>query len=208
MILREEWTNLVSKYSEDQNQIDKYWSEIERQYTGKSRYYHNLKHIEDILEQCRLNEDSINDIDALKFAIWYHDIKYDITRKDNEEKSAELAKIRMSEIGINLESLQKCKELILATKSHDLNTFTYDEDFKWLLDFDLSILGREPAKYEIYRQQIRKEYWIYPTILYNRGRKKVLKKFLESGEIFKTSIYQERFEHQARINMRRELDQL
>ena len=32
----------------------------------------------------------IHDLESVKFAIWYHDIIYKSTKKDNEEKSADL----------------------------------------------------------------------------------------------------------------------
>jgi hypothetical protein len=44
--------------------------------------------------------------------------------------------------------------------------------------------------------------------LYNPGRKKVLKHFLDMKTIFKTAYFQEKYERQARINLASEMETL
>jgi len=74
-----------------------------------------------------------------------------------------------------------------------------------LLDLDLSILGKDPQYYLEYAAAVRKEYSIYPDFMYRRGRKKVLKKMLEQECIFKTDLFKEKYESQARKNLQSEL---
>jgi len=62
--------------------------------------------------------------------------------------------------------------------------------------------------YENYTHQLRKEYAVYPDLLYNEGRKKVLMHFLEMNRIFKTDEFYNQFEKQARENLKRELKEL
>jgi predicted metal-dependent HD superfamily phosphohydrolase len=52
---------------------------------------------------------------------------------------------------------------------------------------------------------VRKEYLIYPDLIYNPGRKKVLHHFLAMDRIFKTDFFYNKFEQQARQNLRKEI---
>lgn len=75
----------------------------------------------------------------------------------------------------------------------------------YLLDVDLSVLGKDTQTYLGYTKQIRKEYSIYPDFLYNLGRKKVLQHFLELENIFKTEDFRDKYESQARKNIEFEI---
>ncbi len=75
-------------------------------------------------------------------------------------------------------------------------------------DADLSILGSDPDTYKVYSKQIRREYSIYPEIIYNPGRKKVLTHFLKMDKIYKTEEFSDRYELNARINIQTELNSL
>ncbi|GAB5525289.1 MAG: hypothetical protein Roseis2KO_31610 [Roseivirga sp.] len=81
-------------------------------------------------------------------------------------------------------------------------------DTNYLTDIDLSVLGAAPEVYQNYTVAIRKEYSIYPGFLYKRGRKKVLKHFLEMEHIFKTELFREKYEDRARKNLQAELNSL
>jgi len=69
-------------------------------------------------------------------------------------------------------------------------------------------LGQPSDVYEQYCGQIRKEYSIYPDIVYKPGRKKVLIHFLNMEKIFKTSFFYDKYELQARANLESELKRL
>lgn len=56
--------------------------------------------------------------------------------------------------------------------------------------------------------QVRKEYSIYPDLLYKPGRKKVLQHFLQMERIFKTQVFYDKYETQSRRNLEKELNQL
>ena len=85
---------------------------------------------------------------------------------------------------------------------------TENLDNAYLLDLDLSILGTDWEIYNKYTQNIRKEYKIYPDILYKPGRKKVLKHFLERDSLYFTERFKTKFEKQARNNLIQEIDML
>ena len=57
-----------------------------------------------IIELKKVNEE-IKDIDSILFSVFYHDIIYKSTSKDNEEKSAEIAKSRLEKINLDLSNL-------------------------------------------------------------------------------------------------------
>lgn len=200
--LKSTFSDLISKFSSDEKLKLDYWKEIEQSYSQKSRQYHNLIHLENMIRELGEVKDEIIDYDALLFSVFYHDIIYKATSKDNEEKSAEIAKKRLEKINISNEKIVKIYNQILATKSHKRSD---DSDTNFLLDIDLAILGKDWNVYENYVHQIRKEYSIYPDFLYNPGRKKVLTHFLEFDAIFKTDYFKEKYEKMARENIQREI---
>ncbi|WP_336127910.1 HD domain-containing protein [Mesoflavibacter sp. CH_XMU1422-2] len=205
--LKNEWIALASNYSSDKDLIYNYWEDIKSQYSKKSRYYHNLEHIHNMLVQLETIKNEIANLPEIKFAIWYHDIIYKSTKKDNEEKSAAFAKNRLKSFNFSLNSIKKVEELILSTKKHNV-ILNQNQDNAYLLDLDLSILGSNWETYKNYTQQIRKEYKIYPDFMYKSGRKKVLQHFLERDTLYFTKTYKIQFENKARENIKRELETL
>ena len=174
---------------------------MERSYSNASRYHHDFSHLKNMFEQLAYVKNDVEDIDALSFSIFYHDIVYIVTRSDNELKSAEVLE---SDLSItSFDQIQKCKSQIEATKNHYKSEF---QDTNILLDLDLSVLGTEWENYEEYARNVRQEFKVYPNFLYRKGRKKFLKTFLEKDQIFKTDYFIERFEQQAIKNLNMELE--
>lgn len=204
MILKDIFTNLVSKYSQ-KDISEKLWLDIEKQYSSPKRYYHTLQHLENLyiqLESCR---EQITDWDTILFSLFYHDIIYKATSKDNEEKSALMAIKALQEINYPIEKIRLCGEQILATKDHTVST---DNDTNLFTDADLSILGSDWNSYFDYSNKVRKEYAIYPDFMYNPGRTKVIQHFLSMEFIFKTPHFKHKFEIQSRENLMKELELL
>ncbi len=201
--LKIRFQNLLENFTNDQNIISEYWKEIEKSYENKKRFYHTLNHLTEIFIHFDLHKNLIESPSAFQFSIFYHDIIYDVTKGNNEEKSAVLAVRRMSQLGIEPIFTEKTYEQIRATKNHETN----DQDTQLLLDCDLAILGSEKSIYETYTKNIREEFSIYPKFLYNNGRKKVIEHFLKKDKIFKTEAFFAK-EINARENLTWELDQL
>ena len=60
-------------------------------YLEPERHYHNVGHVEAMLNgmgQCR---PLLHDAEAVERAIWFHDVVYDARAGDNEERSAAFA---------------------------------------------------------------------------------------------------------------------
>ncbi|KIC01346.1 hypothetical protein OA88_14685 [Flavobacterium sp. JRM] len=200
MNLPEKFTELLSTIGFETNEIQKNWSDLEKTYSSKSRHYHNLSHIKDMIVSFETYRDKLRNPNEILFSIFYHDYVYKSSKKDNELKSAEYA------LSILPENISFDKQLVFdaicATQQHQHHII---EDINWLIDFDLKILARDWEDYQIYFEQIRKEYSIYPDFLYKPGRAKALKHFLENEFIYQTEEFRSLYEEKARINIEKEI---
>ena len=203
--LRNTLYQLLTNHVSDQSTLEERWLEIERKHSTKKRFYHDLSHLENMLFQLEKVRSEIENWEAVIFALFYHDIVYSATKATNEEKSAALAKKRMLELNIPEETILRCSTHILATKKH---AYSSDSDTNYFLDTDLSILGLDWETYQQYAKNVRKEYAIYPDMIYIPGRKKVLAHFLVMDSIFKTPFFQSEFELNAKNNLEAELSLL
>ncbi|WP_044205250.1 hypothetical protein [Flammeovirga sp. OC4] len=200
-MLKEKYTSLLSYYTDDLRLIEQYWGEITNHYSSKERKYHNLNHLEHMIIEIDDVKSKIENLNAFLFALFYHDLVYNPLKGNNESKSAEIAVKKLSNIRVDSNTISKCQNHILATKQHLLSEIV---DTNLFIDIDMSILGQKWEVYVTYLKNVRSEYSIYPDFIYNKGRKKVLKHFLE-GHVFLTSHFQKRYEQQARDNINREL---
>lgn len=205
MDLQLRFTETCRPFTDKTALIDNLWSEIEKKYSEKGRHYHNLQHLEDLFAELDTVKDRIRDYTVVSFSVFYHDVIYDATSKSNEEKSAAFAVSRLEKLCADQDSIRKVSGHILATKSHQPSD---DTDTCYLLDADLSILGKDAGTYTDYTHKIRKEYAVYPDFLYRPGRKKVLQHFLASESVFKTEEFRRNYEVQARENLRAESELL
>jgi predicted metal-dependent HD superfamily phosphohydrolase len=96
---------------------------------------------------------NLNDLDLILFSIYYHDIIYNVSRKDNKEKSFELFEDRYKNI-LPGKIINNCKNQILATKNHFKSL---DNDINYLIDLYISILGSNERIYKEYSKNIKKE---------------------------------------------------
>jgi len=200
-IFRTELANLTS----DQTLIDKLWTEIIAHYNKRSRYYHNVEHLNHLYSEVLSVKDKINDWQIIVFSIAYHDIIYNTLKQDNEEKSADIAYEKLGLLNLSTDKRQKCKEQIIATKGHHKSA---DSDTNYFIDADIAILGADYFRYKKYTEQIRKEYKVYPDFVYKPGRQKVLQHFLRMPTIYKTEYFTEKYEERARKNIMYELLEL
>ena len=200
MELQERFKNLLITIGFNASEINILWFDLHDVYSTKSRYYHNLNHLKEMIvlyDEYNLELEFPNEV---LFSIFYHDYVYKVTRKDNELKSAEYALSILP--SITTLNKQLVFDMICATKNHQHNKI---EDINWLIDFDLKILSKNWEDYKMYCSQIRKEYKIYPNILYKPGRKKALQHFLENQSIYQTETFKTKYEDKARKNIQQEI---
>ncbi|NWJ45030.1 MAG: hypothetical protein HXX08_04040 [Chloroflexi bacterium] len=180
--------------------------EVGNRYSEADRYYHTLEHIVATLSVIESLQDKAQNPVALKLAAWFHDVIYDAKAKDNEEQSAAYMRKVLGAAGVALAIIEQTERLILATKTHQANDT--DTDCQILLDADLSILGSPAEEYETYRHKIRLEYAWVTEEQYQTGRIQVLEKFLQRARLYYTHPMYERYEVQARTNLRKEIQSL
>ena len=204
-MLKETFVKLAATYTDDSLLINELWEEIETAHSAAKRHYHTLRHLENLLHQLKAVKDQVNNWDVVLFTLYYHDIIYNPLKDNNEEKSAELAEARLSVLAVPAVLAQRCKQQILATKKHLPDS---DPDTNYFTDADLSVLGLDWPAYSAYAEGVRKEYAIYPDLLYKPGRKKVLQHFLQMERIFKTDYFYHKLEASAKRNLQQELEGL
>jgi predicted metal-dependent HD superfamily phosphohydrolase len=201
------WIQLAGRFFKDEMYLESVWQQLFKHYSGKKRHYHGLPHIWNMLQQSEECKDELADKEVVDLAIWFHDIIYKATQKNNEEKSAEFAVKVLRKGSLDSTRIQKVDQLIRSTKKHEILDAP-STDNAYILDFDLSILGQSWVVYETYIKNIRQEYKVYPNFLYNPGRKKVLQHFLERKTLFFTEKYLDLYESQARKNLEKEIQLL
>lgn len=205
-MIRQAYLMQVTALSGSTDVAQTLWQEIEIAYTDSNRHFHNLAHLEHMLNELQPLQSHMEDWPTLLFSICYHDVVYDVATHmvadDKEEKSAAFAEKHLQQIGYPQEKIDACKAQIMATQKH---TKTTDNDTNFLIDADLSILGQPWPLYATYKDNIREEYSIYLDNIYNAGRRKVLEHFLRMEPLFKTAHFQKLYEEAAKENIRKEL---
>lgn len=204
-MLRDSFFQLLRHYKAGNELTERLWDQVERKYNSTRRYYHNLDHLAFLFSQLQAVRHLLSDWHVLLFALYYHDIVYKVLRSDNEERSAALCRKDLTAIGFEPARIERCSGHILATKTHNLSD---DKDTNYFTDADTAILGQDPATYRLYCTQVRREYGIFPFVIYKSGRIKVLQYFLAKECIFKTPEFFNRYETTARANLQWEMAEL
>jgi predicted metal-dependent HD superfamily phosphohydrolase len=175
-------------------------------YSAPDRHYHGLAHIEALLRLADVHATTIADSDAVEAAIWFHDAIYDTRRKDNEEKSAELALARLAGVAAP-DQLARIAAMIRATTDHAIPDFGGGapagvvRDCALFLDFDLAILGSSTAEFADYEEAVRREYAWVSEPQWIAGRRAVLEHFLARPSIYATAQFRATHETAARRNL-------
>lgn len=205
MKLNAYFTDVLSGYSVHKDDMETLWEEIRVAYTAPGRHYHNLDHLDNMLGHLLAVRGEILRWDAIVLALCYHDIVYEALKTDNEAQSAALAGKRLRDLSLPGELIGAVHTLIMSTQVHALHAA---DDINLFTDADLSILGAEVDTYRQYAGDIRKEYAAVPDELYYPGRQRVLEHFLKMDHVFKTTVFREQYEQQARANLALELLEL
>ena len=107
-----------------------------------------------------------------------------------------------------LEQIDRAVDLATAPEEVELGAGALSGDTAVVVDVDLSILGREPAEYDIYERAIREEYKWVPGPIYRRKRAEILESFLARPAIYETRHFVDAYEQSARENLRRAIETL
>jgi pantetheine-phosphate adenylyltransferase len=170
--------------------LEKALQKVMYNYTN-NRYYHDLKHIYEMLE---LNKKiNTNSAERMKmfWATLYHDIVYIPNCSDNELASAELFESDVKKDNV-------IKQMILATKKHEKNN---NERINEFVDMDMAILAAESERFIEYERYISEEYSSIDRNKYVKRRIDFMKNLLNSDEIFHSATFKN-LEEKARTNIK------
>lgn len=180
---------------------------IEQAYATPPRAYHDLRHVGEVLRHyaevaegpgwSRPNEAA--------FAILYHDAIYVAGSKENEARSAELAREQIARWwpGVDADIVAQWIELTARHGTLSREEVT-DEDARLFLDCDMAILGAEPAVFDAYDRGIASEYrGVVPGWLFAINRKRFLKGLLARERIYLSDFFHAKLDANARHNLRR-----
>lgn len=179
------------------------FDQLHARYGEGQRRYHTRQHLAECLHAFEDEEGLAEHPHEVAIALWFHDAIYELTRHDNEARSADWAREALQAAGVSSDAAERVHALILATR-HTAVPVARDEQL--LVDIDLSILGAERARFDEYEQQIRKEYAFVPGVLFRRKRREILQGFLDRPAIYSTARVHARLEARARDNLRRAID--
>jgi len=173
-------------------------------YSEPHRRYHDERHLDDCLRQV---DDLLgltdNDRRRLRWALLWHDAVYESGARDNEVRSAALAKRELSGCGVDPADVAEVARLILLTESHRIHG--EDPLGALVISIDLSILGSDPHGYRAYVEAIREEYAHVPDELWRAGRGAVLRRMLDADSLYPDAGFRDALEAQARRNIADEL---
>ncbi|XP_071953062.1 uncharacterized protein [Antedon mediterranea] len=214
-VIRSKWEDLCSECSVESTLSERWWSLLEARYSEDGRYYHTLHHIGKLNEEISRVLSELKRPDLVYWSVFFHDIIYDPKSSKNEEESAKMFEAFAAEC---LPEAPSCDitdvfNWILMTRSHithvHLTPNMYaNEDKYYFLDADMHVLGLADDEYDEYSDQIRSEYIHVAVDTYKERRTKLLQGFLKLPNIYATQVFRDKYEVQARRNMRREIDRL
>lgn len=175
-------------------------------YATPPRAYHSFAHVQEVLRHLATVPTWTNPNEVYLAAL-FHDAIYVAGRKDNEAKSAELARSAV-ETFLPKASLDVARivTLIELTARHGAVT-PPDADAAHFLDADMAILGSDPATFDAYDAAIADEFRpVTNALLYRFGRRRFLSRLLDAPRIFHSEHFHSRLDAAARANLRRALD--
>jgi len=181
------------------------FDELVGAYGQPHRHYHTLQHLAECIAQLEPSLDLAQRPGEVELALWFHDAVYDVTRHDNEQRSAAWVAQAARAAGVQEASSNRLQALVLVTR-HDALPATRDE--RLLVDVDLSILGAPRARFDEYERQVRAEYAWVPEPLFRSRRTAVLEGLLARPQLYATERFHTALEAAARANLQRSIEQL
>lgn len=202
-LLESNWLNLIAKFNVEQQLGKTIFVDLYQAYSDKTRNYHNLNHIQYLLNLIQEVKSIANRPSIIQLAAWFHDYVYHPQAQDNEIKSAIYTEKILKSLNIAPDTIQSVKQIILSTQKHQ--PLINNIDNLIFLDVDLAILGASSEQYAKYAQAIRQEYFWLSDLSYKQGRKRVLTNFLSRARIYYTDYFYQQLERTARANLTAEI---
>jgi len=168
-----------------------------------ARQYHNLTHLQHVLDRVNEVADHAEDPRAVRLAAWYHDAAYE-GAPDDEERSAQRAQTELIAVGLDPALVAEVARLVRLTTHH--NPAAGDRNGEALCDADLAILAAPATDYAAYTRAVRAEYAHVDDDAFRAGRAAVLQSLLDLPTLFRTPLGCTTWEPLARANLSAELE--
>jgi predicted metal-dependent HD superfamily phosphohydrolase len=178
------------------------WAFLVAAWDEPHRRYHDLRHLAAVLGLVGQLADAADDPTAVRLAAWYHDVAYDPRRTDNEQVSAERARVGLGGL-VPEERIDEVERLVLLTVTHAVEPD--DANGAVLCDADLAVLASPPEAYAAYASAVREEYGHIPDDAFTAGRIAVLERLLALPELYRLPAVAAEWTPRARANMTAEL---
>ncbi|MTE13328.1 HD domain-containing protein [Nocardia aurantiaca] len=195
--LLDRWTKLAG------SQAQAVGEDLVRRYREPHRRYHTVEHLAAMLAVIDDLAADAEDLDAVRYAAFFHDAVYAMDGTDNEEASARLAETTLPALGVAADTVAEVARLVRLTGGH--HPEPSDHNGAVLCDADLAILAADASAYAAYAAAVRAEYAHVPDELFRTGRAAVLRALAEQGRLFRTPTARARYESAARANLAAEL---
>ena len=181
------------------------WAAVVAAWSEPHRRYHDLAHLAAVLGLVGELAGAATDPDAVRLAAWYHDVVYDPRRSDNEQVSAERARVGLRGL-VPPERVEEVVRLVLLTAGHD--PAPDDADGAVLCDADLAVLAGPPDAYAAYASAVREEYGHLSDAEFTAGRTAVLEHLLALPALYRLPAVAPEWTPRARANLAAELSLL
>ena len=164
--------------------------------------YHDLRHLEEVLDRLDLLAGSGAPFDPVTTALaaWFHDAVYD-DAPDAEERSAQWAEQALPD-----HLAEEVARLVRMTERHRPDPD--DAAGCALSDADLAILAAPRERYDAYVADVRSEHAGIADVDFRTGRAAILSDLLDKPELFHTRQGRTLWETAARANVTAEVEEL
>jgi predicted metal-dependent HD superfamily phosphohydrolase len=167
------------------------------------RHYHRFGHIAHCLQELDGMAGGDGSRTALEMALWFHDAVYVPGAADNEQRSAQLFASHADALPADF--VRAVTRLILVTTHKSVPD---GADEAAMVDIDLSAFGVRWDDFIRDSRDVRAELAHLPDAQYYVAQTKFLTSLLARPRLYHTAHFFERYETQARDNIRRLLDHI
>lgn len=194
---RARFVALIQRLGGDPEAAGATFERLSTAWGDQSRRYHNQEHLAECMNQLDLARPEGASADVVELALWFHDAVYVAGASDNEEASSQLLLEESNRLRVDRRSVERAQALVRAT-AHAVSTDEPGPETGLMLDIDFSILASDPVRFLEYEYAIEEEFENFPRLKFEIGRGRFLGSLLARPSIFRTRLFQERYEAVAR----------
>lgn len=173
-------------------------------YSEKWRSYHNTKHIKASIGYFDFCKDHAEFADAIEFAIWFHDCKYELGDADNEAKSRDWFLDQTNDYLVP--ALRQTVDALIMDTCHISVPETADG--KLIADIDLTSFGLPWDEYMQDSLAVQSEFPPKPADSVVAGKRAFLRNLIKDEQVYYSDFYLQNYEQKAQDNVLRHLELL